>query len=229
MGCFMRIVLLGPPGAGKGTQAGFLQEKYGIPKIATGDMLRKAVAEKSKLGLEVEQIMRRGGLVPDSIMIDLVRARLAEPDCKHGFLLDGFPRTKLQAEELMQAGINLDYVIEIDVADAEIISRLSGRMVHPGSGRVYHIHNNPPSIAGKDDETGEDLILRDDDKADTIKKRLAVYHSQTEPLVAYFRALSTTNNENAPEYIRVDGTGQVVAVSAAILSGIKANAKSRST
>ncbi|WP_370291734.1 adenylate kinase, partial [Thalassolituus sp.] len=178
----MRVILLGAPGAGKGTQAQFICEKFSIPQISTGDMLRAAVAAESELGLKVKEIMETGGLVSDEIIIGLVKERIQQDDCVNGFLFDGFPRTIPQAEAMLEAGVAIDHVIEIDVADEEIVKRLSGRRVHQGSGRVYHVVYNPPKTEGKDDETGEDLIQRDDDQEDTVRKRLAIYHDQTAPL-----------------------------------------------
>ena len=172
----MRIILLGAPGAGKGTQAQFITEKYGIPQISTGDMLRAAVKAQTELGKQVEQVMASGGLVTDDIIIALVKERISQPDCSNGFLFDGFPRTIPQAEAMVEAGVEIDVVLEIDVADDEIVKRLSGRRVHPGSGRVYHIEFNPPKIENKDDETGEDLVQRDDDQEETVRNRLSLYH-----------------------------------------------------
>lgn len=182
----MRIILLGAPGAGKGTQAQFITEKTGIPQISTGDMLRAAVKAGTELGKQVEEVMNSGGLVTDDIIIALVKERIAQPDCANGFLLDGFPRTIPQAQAMVDANVPIDLVLEIDVDDEEIVKRLSGRRVHLDSGRVYHVDYNPPKVAGKDDETGEELIQRDDDKEETIRKRLAVYHEQTKPLVDFY-------------------------------------------
>ena len=186
----MRLILLGAPGAGKGTQAGFVTQQYGIPQISTGDMLRAAVKAGTPLGLEAKKFMDAGQLVPDDVIIGLVKDRIQQPDCANGFLFDGFPRTIPQAEAMRQAGVDLDYVVEIDVTDDEIIGRLSGRRVHAGSGRTYHVHFNPPKAAGKDDVTGEDLIQREDDKEATILKRLEVYHSQTKQLVDYYSKMA---------------------------------------
>ena len=183
----MRLILLGAPGAGKGTQAQFIAEKLGIPQISTGDMLRAAVAAKSELGLKVGEVMASGGLVTDEIIIALVKERITQDDCVNGFLFDGFPRTIPQAEAMVEAGVEIDCVLEIDVADNEIVKRLSGRRVHPGSGRVYHVEFNPPVQAGIDDESGEELVQREDDQEETIRKRLQVYHEQTEPLVGFTR------------------------------------------
>src|SRR5919206_3828561 len=181
----MRLILLGAPGAGKGTQANFIKEKFNIPQISTGDMLRAAVKAGTPLGLAAKQVMDAGGLVPDDVIIGLVKERIAQPDCRQGFLFDGFPRTIPQADAMRDAGVDIDYVIEIDVDDAEIIKRLSGRRVHLPSGRTYHVQFNPPKTPGKDDVTGEDLIQRDDDREETIRKRLQIYHEQTKQLVDY--------------------------------------------
>ncbi|TNF03184.1 MAG: adenylate kinase [Gammaproteobacteria bacterium] len=210
----MRIILLGPPGAGKGTQAKYITEKFGIPQISTGDMLRAAVKAGTELGLKAKDIMASGGLVSDDLIIALVKERIQEADCVNGFLFDGFPRTIPQAEALLSEGVMIDKVIEIDVADDEIVSRLSGRRVHEGSGRVYHVTHNPPKQEGVDDETGEPLIQRDDDKEDTIRNRLAVYHEQTEPLVGFYQGLAKTQPENAPSYASVNGVGALTDVEA---------------
>ena len=203
----MKIILLGPPGAGKGTQAQFICERYGIPQISTGDMLRAAVKAGTELGKKAQDIMTSGGLVSDDIIIGLVKERIQEPDCKNGFLFDGFPRTIPQAEALVDAGIEIDCVVEIAVEDEEIVSRLSGRRVHEASGRVYHIDHNPPNNEGVDDETGEALIQRDDDKEDTIRNRLHVYHEQTEPLVAFYKDFRGKEGVKAPRYASVSGIG----------------------
>jgi adenylate kinase len=205
----MRLILLGAPGAGKGTQAAALTQRYAIPQISTGDMLRAAVKAGTQLGLEAKKFMDAGALVPDEVIIGLVRERIKQPDCAKGFLFDGFPRTIPQAEAMKQAGVDLDYVVEIDVADAEIIKRLSGRRVHLASGRTYHVHFNPPKVAGKDDVTGEDLIQRDDDKEETILKRLQVYHSQTKQLIDYYSKMAASGDPRAPKYRKVAGTGSV--------------------
>jgi adenylate kinase len=205
----MRLILLGPPGAGKGTQAAFITRQYGIPQISTGDMLRAAVKAGSRLGLEAKKFMDAGQLVPDEVIIGLVEDRIQQPDCANGFLFDGFPRTIPQAEVMQKAGVDLDYVVEIDVADDEIIKRLSGRRVHAGSGRTYHIHFNPPKVAGKDDATGEDLIQREDDKEATILKRLEVYHAQTEQLVGFYSKMAGSGAARAPKYRKVAGIGSV--------------------
>jgi len=205
----MRLILLGAPGAGKGTQATFVTRKYGIPQISTGDMLRAAVKAGTQLGLEAKKIMDAGQLVPDEVIIALVKDRIQQPDCANGFLFDGFPRTIPQAEAMRQAGVDLDYVVEVDVDDAEIIKRLSGRRVHLASGRTYHVEFNPPKAAGKDDVTGEPLIQRDDDKEATIMKRLEVYHSQTKQLVDYYSKMAASGDARAPKYRKVAGTGSV--------------------
>jgi adenylate kinase len=205
----MRLILLGAPGAGKGTQAAFLTQKYGIPQISTGDMLRAAVRAGNALGLKAKKYMDAGQLVPDAVIIGLVKARIALPDCANGFLFDGFPRTIPQTEAMEQEGVDLDYVVEIDVDDEEIIRRLSGRRVHPASGRVYHVQFNPPKVPGKDDLTGEDLIQREDDKEQTVRTRLGIYHSQTTQLVEYYSAWAATGDPRAPKYRKVPGTGTV--------------------
>lgn len=205
----MRIILLGAPGAGKGTQAQFLMNKYGIPQISTGDMLRAAIKEGSELGLAAKKIMDAGQLVSDDLIIGLVKERVAKADCAKGFLLDGFPRTIPQADAMQEAGIKVDHVIEFDVPDEVIVERMSGRRVHPASGRVYHIRYNPPKVEGKDDVTGEELTIRPDDVEETVRKRLAIYHEQTEPLVGYYRAEAEAGNT---KYHHIDGTEAVEAV-----------------
>jgi adenylate kinase len=205
----MRLILLGGPGAGKGTQAGFIKEKFGIPQISTGDMLRAHVKNGTALGLAAKKIMDSGALVSDDIIIGMVKERIAEPDCANGFLFDGFPRTIPQADAMKHAGIKLDYVVEIAVDDAEIIERMSGRRTHPASGRSYHVKFNPPKVAGKDDVTGEDLVQREDDKEETVKKRLAVYHEQTEPLIGYYASWSKSGEVNAPRYVTIAGVGKM--------------------
>lgn len=205
----MRAILLGAPGAGKGTQAQHITQKFGIPQISTGDMLRAAVKAGSPLGLKVKEVMASGGLVSDETIIALIEERVKQDDCAAGFLLDGFPRTIPQAEAVKQQGIKIDYVIEIDVADEEIISRLSGRRVHEASGRVYHVVYNPPKVEGKDDESGDPLIQREDDKEETVRKRLDIYHSQTAPLVDYYRGWAEKDSTNAPVYVAVKGVGTV--------------------
>jgi len=205
----MKVILLGAPGAGKGTQAAFICQKLNIPKISTGDMLREAVKKETPIGKQVADIMAKGQLVPDTIVIEMVRERLQEPDCQQGFLFDGFPRTVRQAEALLAAKIHMDCVLEIAVPDAEIIQRLSGRWVHPASGRVYHTEYNPPKVPGKDDETGEPLIQRDDDKKDTVLKRLTVYHQTTQPLVEWYQLQEKEGGALAPRFAQVSGVGQV--------------------
>ena len=205
----MQLILLGAPGAGKGTQAAYLTRKFSIPQISTGDMLRAAVKAGTRLGLEAKKFMDAGALVPDDVIIGLVEERIRQPDCANGFLFDGFPRTIPQAEALRHAGVDLDYVVEIDVDDAEIIRRLSGRRVHPGSGRTYHVQFHPPQVAGRDDVTGEDLVQRDDDKEETVKKRLEVYHAQTKHLVDYYSRLAAEGGDRAPKYRKIAGQGSV--------------------
>ena len=205
----MRLILLGGPGAGKGTQATFIKEKFGIPQISTGDMLRAAVKAGSPMGIAAKKVMDSGALVSDEIIIGLVKERIKESDCAKGFLFDGFPRTIPQADAMKAAGVELDYVVEIAVDDSEIIERMSGRRTHPGSGRTYHVKFNPPKVAGKDDVTGEDLVQRDDDKEETVKKRLAVYHDQTKPLIDYYGNWAATGVGGAPRYVRIAGMGKV--------------------
>ena len=217
----MRLILLGAPGAGKGTQAAFIREQYGIPQISTGDMLRAAVAAGTPLGLEAKKIMESGGLVSDELIINLVKDRLKQPDCEKGYLFDGFPRTIGQAEAMKEAGIAIDYVVEIDVPDETIIARMSGRRVHPGSGRTYHVEFYPPKTEGKDDLTGEDLIIRDDDKEETVKKRLAVYHDQTEVLVGYYSKWAESGAPGAPQYRKLSGVGPIEQIRAGIIEALK--------
>jgi adenylate kinase len=205
----MRLILLGGPGAGKGTQAKYITEKYNIPQISTGDMLRAAVKAGTPLGIEAKKIMDAGGLVSDDIIIGLVKDRITQPDCANGFLFDGFPRTIPQADAMKAAGVKLDFVLEIAVADEEIIKRMSGRRVHVASGRTYHVIFNPPKVEGKDDETGEDLIQRDDDKEETVRKRLEIYHDQTEPLINYYSSWANNGEAGAPKYVKVEGVGTV--------------------
>lgn len=205
----MRIILLGPPGAGKGTQAASICERYGIPQISTGDMLRAAVSAGTELGRKAKAVMDRGELVSDDIIIGVVQERVQQPDCANGFLLDGFPRTIAQADALREAGIDIDAVVEIEVDDEEIIRRMSGRRVHPSSGRVYHVEFNPPAIAGEDDETGEPLVQREDDQEEVVRQRLETYHEQTEPLVGYYRKWNESGDGRAPRCLHVDGTGEV--------------------
>jgi adenylate kinase len=216
----MRIILLGGPGAGKGTQAGYITEKYGIPQISTGDMLRAAVKAGTPLGLEAKKVMDAGGLVSDDIILGLVKERISEPDCEKGFLFDGFPRTVVQAEALKTESIAVDAVVEIDVEDDEIIRRMSGRRVHLASGRTYHIHFNPPKVEGKDDATGEPLIQRDDDQEETVRKRLAVYHDQTEPLIDYYTRWAESGDAAAPRYVKVAGVGKVEEIRDRIFAGL---------
>ncbi|MCC5859720.1 MAG: adenylate kinase [Ectothiorhodospiraceae bacterium] len=216
----MRVILLGPPGAGKGTQAAHLCETFGIPQISTGDMLRAAVKAGTPLGREADKVMKSGGLVSDDIILGLVKERIAQDDCKNGFLFDGFPRTIAQAEALKDEGIRLDYVIELQVDDEEIVGRMSGRRVHPGSGRVYHVEHNPPKRDGKDDVTGEALVQREDDREETVRKRLQVYHEQTKPLVDFYRKLAASGEPAAPQYVAVNGLGDVGAVRERIQAAI---------
>ncbi len=217
----MRIILLGGPGAGKGTQAGFIKEKFGIPQISTGDMLRAHVKAGTELGVAAKKIMDEGGLVSDDIIIGMVKERITQDDCGQGFLFDGFPRTLAQADALRDAAVYVDAVVEIDVADEEIIKRMSGRRVHLGSGRTYHVLFNPPREEGKDDVTGEDLIQRDDDQEDTVKARLKVYHDQTEPLIAYYSKWSADGGAGAPKYVKVQGIGGVEEIRDRIFNGLK--------
>lgn len=208
----MRLILLGAPGAGKGTQANYIKEKFAIPQISTGDMLRAAVKAGTPLGLEAKSIMDAGGLVRDDIIIGLVKERITDADCSNGFLFDGFPRTIPQAEAMKEAGVDIDYVVEIDVPDSAIIERMAGRRVHVASGRTYHVKFNPPKVEGVDDETGEALIQRADDAAETVKKRLDVYHEQTEVLVGYYGKLAASGDAKAPKYVKVNGVGEVDAI-----------------
>ena len=205
----MRLILLGAPGAGKGTQANFIKEKYNIPQISTGDMLRAAIKAGTELGLAAKKVMDAGGLVSDDIMIGLVKNRLQEADCANGYLFDGFPRTIAQADAMKDNGINVDYVLEIDVPDELIVERMSGRRSHPASGRVYHTKFNPPKVADTDDITGEPLVQRDDDKEETVKKRLAVYHNQTEVLLGYYNKWAQSGLPGAPKYRKISGVGPV--------------------
>ena len=216
----MRLILLGAPGAGKGTQATVICRKFSIPQISTGDMLRAAVKAGTPMGLAAKQIMDSGALVSDDIIIGLVKERITQPDCANGFLFDGFPRTIPQADALRDAQVKLDYVLEIDVPDSAIIERISGRRVHPSSGRSYHTSFNPPRVEGKDDATGEDLIQRDDDKEATVTKRLAVYQSQTRPLVDYYQRWSASGDAQAPRYRKIDGSGSVDEISARALAAL---------
>jgi adenylate kinase len=205
----MRLILLGGPGAGKGTQANYIKERYAIPQISTGDMLRAAVKAGTDLGKEAKKFMDAGGLVPDGVIIGLVKERIKEADCQKGFLFDGFPRTIPQADAMKAAGVPIDAVVEIDVPDEEIIRRMSGRRVHLASGRTYHVVFNPPKVEGKDDVTGEPLIQREDDKEETVRNRLKVYHDQTEPLVAYYKNWASSGQAGAPRHVRIAGVGKV--------------------
>ena len=216
----MRLILLGPPGAGKGTQAAFICQKFGIPQISTGDMLRAAVKAGTPLGLQAKAVMEAGALVSDELIINLVKERIAQPDCANGFLFDGFPRTIVQADAMKDAGVKLDYVLEIDVPFDAIIERMSGRRSHPASGRTYHVKFNPPKVEGKDDETGEPLIQRDDDKEETVKKRLEVYAAQTRPLVEYYASWAKADPQNAPKVRRIDGLGSVEEITARALQAM---------
>jgi adenylate kinase len=217
----MKLILLGAPGAGKGTQAQFIREKYGIPQISTGDMLRAAVKAGTPLGIDAKKVMDAGGLVSDDIIIGLVKDRLLQDDCKAGYLFDGFPRTIPQAEAMKAAGVALDYVLEIDVADSEIVERMSGRRVHVASGRTYHVKFNPPKVAGKDDVTGEDLIQRADDTEETVKKRLEIYHSQTKPLIEYYSKWFATGDAKAPKCRKIAGVGSVDDIKQAAFAALK--------
>ena len=217
----MRIILLGGPGAGKGTQAGFIKEKYSIPQISTGDMLRAHVKSGSELGKAAKKIMDEGGLVSDDIIMGMVKVRITEDDCANGFLFDGFPRTLAQADALKAAGVTVDAVVEIAVPDEEIIKRMSGRRVHLASGRTYHVVFNPPKVEGKDDETGEDLIQRDDDQEETVRNRLKIYHDQTAPLIDYYSSWADKGGEGAPRYVKVEGVGSVDSIRDQIFSKLE--------
>jgi adenylate kinase len=216
----MRLILLGAPGAGKGTQATFICKKYGIPQISTGDMLRAAVKAGTPLGIEAKKVMDAGGLVSDDLIIGLVKDRIAQPDCANGFLFDGFPRTIPQADAMKAAGVNLDLVLEIDVPHEAIIERMSGRRSHPASGRTYHVKFNPPQADGVDDVTGEPLVQRDDDKEETVRKRLEVYQSLTRPLVDYYSSWAATGDTAAPRYARIAGLGSVEQITARALAAL---------
>ena len=216
----MRLILLGPPGAGKGTQANYIKDQYSIPQISTGDMLRAAVKAGTPLGVEAKKIMDAGGLVSDGIILGLIRERLKEADCARGYMFDGFPRTIPQAEALKADGVGLDCVVEIRVPDEDIISRMSGRRVHLASGRTYHVTFNPPKAEGKDDVTGEPLIQRDDDREETVRKRLDVYHSQTKPLVEFYSKWAASGDKAAPRYVAIDGVGKVEAIRDAIFKAL---------
>ncbi len=213
----MRIILLGAPGAGKGTQAQFICEKFSIPQISTGDMLRAAVKAGTELGKQVEEVMQSGGLVSDELIISLVKERITQADCNNGCLFDGFPRTIPQAQAMIEAGVDIDYVVEIDVADEEIVQRMAGRRFHPASGRTYHVIYNQPKVEGKDNETGEDLVQREDDAEETVRKRLAIYHDQTAPLVGFYKALTT---DNAPKYAHIAGVGSLENIRDAMFKAI---------
>ncbi|MBL8449148.1 MAG: adenylate kinase [Dechloromonas sp.] len=217
----MKLILLGAPGAGKGTQAKFICEKFGIPQISTGDMLRAQVKAGTPLGLEAKKHMDSGGLVPDAVIIGMVKDRLQEPDCKNGYLFDGFPRTIPQAEAMKEAGVPIDFVLEVDVPDSDIITRMAGRRVHLASGRTYHVTFNPPKVAGKDDATGEDLIQRDDDKEETVRKRLEIYHAQTKPLVDFYSKWSASGDAKAPAVRKVAGVGSVDGITARVFEALK--------
>lgn len=217
----MRLILLGAPGAGKGTQATFIKEKFAIPQISTGDMLRAAVKAGTPLGLEAKKVMDAGGLVSDEIIINLVKERLKEEDCQGGYLFDGFPRTIPQAEAMKEAGVKIDFVLEIDVPHTEIIERMSGRRTHPTSGRTYHIRFNPPKIENTDDLTGEALVQREDDKEETVKKRLEVYENQTRPLVDYYGNWTAKGDANAPQYRKIAGVGSVEEIRARAFNALK--------
>ncbi|ACT49823.1 MULTISPECIES: adenylate kinase [Methylovorus] len=217
----MRLILLGAPGAGKGTQANFIKEKFNIPQISTGDMLRAAVKAGTQLGLEAKKFMDAGGLVPDEVIIGLVKERIKDDDCKAGFLFDGFPRTIPQAEAMKQAGVGIDYVVEIDVPDEAIVERMSGRRSHPASGRTYHVKFNPPKVEGKDDITGEDLVQREDDKEETVQKRLQVYHEQTEQLIGYYSDWAKSGTGGAPQYVKVNGLGDMNKIRDSIFDALK--------
>lgn len=217
----MRLILLGAPGAGKGTQAAFLCQKFSIPQVSTGDMLRAAVKAGTPLGVAAKKVMDSGALVSDDIIIGLVKERIAQADCANGFLFDGFPRTIAQAESMKSAGVKLDVVLEIDVPDSAIVERMSGRRVHPASGRSYHVKFNPPKVAGLDDATGEPLVQREDDSEATVKKRLEVYHAQTRPLVDYYAGWAASGDANAPRYRKIDGSGSVEEITARALAALR--------
>ncbi len=219
----MRILLLGLPGAGKGTQAQFLIERYRIPQISTGDMLRAAMKANSPLGNEVRGYMDRGALVPDQVVIELVKERIKAPDCATGFIMDGFPRTLPQAEALRQAGIDINFVIEIEVGDGEILRRMSGRRVHPPSGRSYHIEFKPPLVEGKDDVTGEPLVQRSDDNEETVKRRIQTYHDQTKPLINYYLSWAASGDQRAPHYVNIYGRGTVEHIRDKIFAAIESH------
>ncbi|AVL71387.1 MULTISPECIES: adenylate kinase [Oligella] len=217
----MRIILLGPPGAGKGTQANFITQEFNIPQISTGDMLRAAIKNQTPLGIAAKEVMDRGDLVSDDIIIGLVKERLQQDDCKNGYLFDGFPRTIPQADALKESGIDLDFVVEIDVPAEDIIERMSGRRIHPASGRSYHIRFNPPKTEGVDDVSGEPLVQRDDDKEETVRNRLEVYQKQTRPLVDYYSQWAAEADPKAPKYVRIKGVGQVEEITKQIMDALK--------
>jgi adenylate kinase len=217
----MRIILLGMPGAGKGTQSRFLTDKYGIPQVSTGDMLRTAIKQGSPLGVEAKKYMDRGALVPDEIVIELVKHRIKEPECASGYIFDGFPRTIPQAEALRAAGIGVDFVVDIHVNDEEILKRMGGRRVHLASGRTYHLQFNPPRVSGKDDLTGEDLVQRPDDKEETVRKRIGVYHIETRPLIDYYSKWAASGDKSAPRYLRIDGSGTVEQIRDRMLASLR--------
>lgn len=217
----MRLILLGAPGAGKGTQAAVICQRFGIPQISTGDMLRAAVKAGTPLGTEAKKVMDAGGLVSDEIIIGLVRDRLQQPDCASGYLFDGFPRTIPQADAMKDAGVRIDHVLEIDVPDSAIIERITGRRVHPSSGRTYHVRFNPPRVEGRDDATGEALVQRDDDREDTVRRRLEVYHEQTRPLADYYSTWAASGEAAAPAYHRISGTGSVDEITARALAALQ--------
>jgi len=216
----MKLILLGAPGAGKGTQANYIKEKFGIPQISTGDMLRAAIKAATPLGLAAKQVMDAGNLISDEIIINLVKERIKEADCAKGFLFDGFPRTLPQAQAMKDAGIKIDFVVEIDVADKEVVQRMSGRRVHPASGRTYHVVFNPPKVADKDDVTGEDLVQRPDDVEETVVKRLNVYHDQTQPLVEYYTAWAKSGDPKAPKILHIPGVGSVESIRDQVFSAL---------
>jgi len=217
----MRFILLGPPGAGKGTQAAYITKKYGIPQISTGDMLRAAIKAGTELGMKAKKLMDAGQLVPDEVILGLVKSRIEQPDCAGGFLFDGFPRTLAQADAMKHDGVLIDYVVEIAVPDEEIVLRMSGRRVHLASGRTYHVKFNPPKVADKDDATGEPLIQRQDDQAETVKERLNVYHAQTKPLIEYYLKWQASGDPKAPKHCKVSGTGAVEQIRDLIFAAIK--------
>lgn len=218
----MRVILLGAPGAGKGTQAQFIKEEFGIPQISTGDMLRAAIKAGTELGKKAKSVIDAGQLVSDDIIIGLVKERLQDADCEKGALFDGFPRTIPQADALQEAGVNIDYVVEIDVDDEEIVQRLSGRRVHPASGRIYHVTYNPPKVEGKDDETGEELVQREDDTEATVRNRLKVYHEQTAPLIDYYNGAKMQTLTTPPKYIKVNGIGDLNEIKQILLTALQA-------